>query len=202
MSNSEYKSYVIYIICISTALICIALTFWGNFKSGGVITIDAYLGVVATFISICTAIVVSFQLYSYFEFRELKKRLDSVEKIKLEMEKEKRENAAEMHITKKGVSNAFRMLYKLNRQDVNAAVLIVVSILTYDLKIVDKDTSKFMISRYKQLDLMLKKCDYKHRLIKRYLPDLKAMEFPKDLDHYNEIMALHNTIITNLEKQK
>lgn len=107
-----------------------------------------------------------------------------------------------MHITKKGVSNAFRMLYKLNRQDVNAAVLIVVSILTYDLKIVDKDTSKFMISRYKQLDLMLKKCDYKHRLIKRYLPDLKAMEFPKDLDHYNEIMALHNTIITNLEKQK
>ncbi len=60
MESRKYNPWILHTVCISAALICIVLTFWGNFKSGGVITIDAYVGVMATFIGICAAIVVGF----------------------------------------------------------------------------------------------------------------------------------------------
>lgn len=192
MESRKYNPWILHTVCISAALICIVLTFWGNFKSGGVITIDAYIGVMATFIGICAAIVVGFQLYSYFEFRSLKERIDKAEALKNEWDDE-------MHITKKGVANAFRLLYRLNRANPISPVMTVVSILTYDLKRIDKDTSRFMRSRYRQLDYMLGKCNYNHRLLKKYIPDLRAMEIPKELEHYKEIIKLHQKVISGIE---
>ena len=104
-----------------------------------------------------------------------------------------------MHITKKGVANAFRLLYRLNRANPISPVMTVVSILTYDLKRIDKDTSRFMRSRYRQLDYMLGKCNYNHRLLKKYIPDLRAMEIPKEFEHYKEIIKLHYKVISGIE---
>lgn len=200
MKKIRYRMPLILMVCISSSLICVALTFWGNFKAGGVITIDAYIGVIATFISICTAIVVGFQLYSYFEFRSLKERIDNVEAIKREWNEDRKAFANEMHITKKGVSNAFRVIYRQNRKDTYAPIILVVSILTYDLNIVDDDASRYLKSRYLQLNRCLNVDNYDTRLLKRYLPDLKAMEIPKGLKDYDEICALHFKIITQLSK--
>ena len=70
------RDIIIVIVCVATALICIGLTFWGNLKNNGVLTTDAFMGVIATFIGVCATVIVGFQIASFIELRETKKQVD------------------------------------------------------------------------------------------------------------------------------
>lgn len=70
------RDVIIVVICIATALVCIGLTFWGNLKNNGVLTTDAFMGVVAALIGVCSTIIVGFQIASYLELRETKQQVE------------------------------------------------------------------------------------------------------------------------------
>ena len=64
------RDIIIITVCVATALICIALTFWGNYKNNGVLSADAFYGVLATFVGICATIIVGFQIASFVKINE------------------------------------------------------------------------------------------------------------------------------------
>ena len=66
------RDVIIITICVATAIVCMCLTFWGNLKNNGVLTTDAFMGVIATLIGVCATIIVGFQIASYLELRETK----------------------------------------------------------------------------------------------------------------------------------
>ena len=68
------RDIIIVVVCVFTTLACIALTFWGNLKNNGVLTTDAFIGVVAALIGVCSTIIVGFQIASYLELRETKQQ--------------------------------------------------------------------------------------------------------------------------------
>ena len=74
------RDIIIVTLSVAVAIVCIALTFWGNMKNNGVLTIDAYIGVIASLIGVCATIVVGFQIASFLELREVKKQVEIIEK--------------------------------------------------------------------------------------------------------------------------
>ena len=80
------RDIIIVTLSVAVAIVCIALTFWGNLKNNGVLTIDAYIGVIASLIGVCATIVVGFQIASFLELREVKKQVELVEKQRQELE--------------------------------------------------------------------------------------------------------------------
>ena len=74
------RDIIIVTLSVTVAIVCIALTFWGNMKNDGVLTIDAYIGVIASLIGVCATIVVGFQIASFLELREVKKQVEVIEK--------------------------------------------------------------------------------------------------------------------------
>lgn len=73
------RGIIINIISIATALVCVSLTFWGNLKNNGVLTTDAYIGVIATLIGICATIMVGLQIWNHIEFRDTKEKIKDID---------------------------------------------------------------------------------------------------------------------------
>lgn len=67
------RDIIIVVVCIAATLVCIGLTFWGNLRNNGVLTTDAFMGVIASLIGVCATVIVGFQIASYFELRETKR---------------------------------------------------------------------------------------------------------------------------------
>ena len=61
------RDIFIVVLSIATALACVGFTIWGNLKNDGVLTIDAFMGVIATLIGVCATIVVGFQIANFIE---------------------------------------------------------------------------------------------------------------------------------------
>ena len=74
------RDIIIVTICIATALICITLTWWGNYKNDGVLSPDAYYGVLASFIGACATIIVGFQIASFVKIHETERQIKEVQK--------------------------------------------------------------------------------------------------------------------------
>ncbi len=101
------RDIIIVTVCIATALICIALTFWGNYKYNGVLSPDAFYGVLATFIGICATIIVGFQIASFVKIHETERQIKEVQDERDNMEKEKEEFKNEIAFLENELSNAF-----------------------------------------------------------------------------------------------
>ena len=83
------RDIIIVTVCIATALICIVLTFWGNYKNDGVLSPEAFYGVLATFIGICATIIVGFQIASFVKIHETERQIKKVQEERDKMEEEK-----------------------------------------------------------------------------------------------------------------
>ncbi len=64
------RDIIIVTLCVVTAAVCIALTFCGNYKNNGVLTTDAFIGVLATLIGVCATIIVGLQIASFVKINE------------------------------------------------------------------------------------------------------------------------------------
>ncbi len=108
--KTKSKWVIINVTCVATALVCIGLTFWGNFKNGGVVTIDAYLGVIGTLIGICATIMVGLQIWNHLEFREVRDRIKRLD----ETDEEINDHKAELVLIKKEMKQSIGQLYTAN----------------------------------------------------------------------------------------
>lgn len=197
------KANVILItICIITSITCVALTFWGQIKNNGIISIDSYIGIIASLIGVCVTIVVGFQLVSFFELRNLKQQVEYVEKQRKDLEFYKMTIANELHLSKTGIANAFGILSVVEKDSLLGYTARVCSIVCDDLQAIP---GKILLMRYQQLYEetlhFLRTNDYIDVLYP-IIENLKYVNIPQNMECYYEIMKLHFDIITKIEKSK
>lgn len=195
------RDIIIITLCIATSVICIALTFWGNMKNDGVITTDAFVGIIATLIGVCATIVVGFQIASFVKIHETERHIKEVKSERDKMIQEKEEFQQELAGVKVELSNAFMMLSMVMNDYGIKMFALMLSIWCYDI---DKDDN-VAFSRYKKLHEMVNKAAPKDlSRVSKFLHNMKGIQIPNDIEHYTEIMKLHLEIIEiieNVEKE-
>ena len=110
MNKTKTKEIVIIAICIAAALICIVLTFWGNWKNNGVLTTDAFVGVLATFMGICATIIVGIQIVSFIELREMRNQIKAIQEERKLLNEQRDAFSIEMYNTRLGLGNALALM--------------------------------------------------------------------------------------------
>lgn len=192
------RDIIIVTICIVTALICIALTFWGNYKNNGVLSPDAFYGILATFIGICATFIVGFQIASFVKIHETERQIKEVQEERDEMLKEKESFFEEMNQIRIELSNICFILSDTIPDNSNPSN-IRVKIFTQILSIICmgfEENSTIALRKYKKLKKSLE--GYQDQKI-LYPPiciyKLKKLRIPDNIEHYTEIMKLHLEII-------
>lgn len=191
------RDIIIVTICIATALICMALTFWGNYKNEGVLSPDAFYGVLATFIGICATIIVGFQIASFVKIHETERQIKKVQEERDKMEEEKEKLQKNIDFVESELSNAFIILAKTTN---NNSLRIIAKMLSISCTNPQKD-AEILLTRYSLLQQDLKKSTsadiaFAAELINK----IKKLHIPDDIEHYIEIMKLHIEVIDILEK--
>ena len=199
----KIRDIVIITLCTVAALVCIALTFWGNIKNDGILTTDSYIGVVATLIGVCATIVVGFQIASFVKIHETEKQIKEVKTERDNMQKEKEQFLREIKIVEDELSNAFVMLSKVSK---NTSTKILAQILSIRCSNISKEADVTLL-RYQILSKSIKKAQEDNELseikkVSLFVDKLKFVDVPKNIEHYTEIMKLHLEIIEALEKYK
>lgn len=197
------RDIVIITLCTVAALVCIALTFWGNLKNDGILTTDSYIGVIATLIGVCATIVVGFQIASFVKIHETEKQIKEVKTERDNMQKEKEQFLREIKFVEDELSNAFVMLSKVSK---NTYTKILAQILSIRCSNISKEADVTLL-RYQILSKSIKKAQEDNELseikkVSLFVDKLKFVDVPKNLEHYTEIMKLHLEIIETLEKYK
>lgn len=196
------RDIIIITVCVTTALVCIALTFWGNLRNNGTITTDAFVGVLASLIGVCATIIVGFQIASFLELRDVKKQVALVEKQREELETYKQVIARDIHMAKTGVANAFGILSVVEKDSLLGFAARVCSIVCDNLNLTP---GNILLVRYRQLRQeivpFIKTDDYIDEIYP-IIQNLNYISIPKDKENYNEIMKLHFEILTLVNEMK
>lgn len=191
------RDIIIVTISIATAIICIALTFWGNYKNEGVLSSDAFYGVLATFIGICATIIVGFQIASFVKIHETERQIKEVQKERDKMLEEKIELFNNIKSIRVLLSNALAGLSQNANNGFDKICVMIMAICC------DKEmnSSDVVLSRFNTLKNFIKKTSPKILAsAAQYVHNLKKVEIRKDLEDYTEIMKLYIEIIDILEK--
>lgn len=192
------RDIIIVTVCIATALICIALTFWGNYKYNGVLSPDAFYGVLATFIGICATIIVGFQIASFVKIHETERQIKEVQDERDNMKKEKEEFKNEIAFLENELSNAFVALSDASNEKSIKVLLLIMSISSSHIKSVEPSV---LLLRYKTLKKTLDDIEGINMCwLNKHIHRLKNIVLPQDIEHYTEMMKLHFEIIDILEK--
>ncbi|MBQ2112184.1 MAG: hypothetical protein II194_03050 [Bacteroidales bacterium] len=195
------RDIIIVIVCVATALICIGLTFWGNLKNNGVLTTDAFMGVIATFIGVCATVIVGFQIASFIELRETKKQVDI-----LQEERERLEAMCnDISKIRLDLSNAFVSIATTSSSPALRVYAIVCSLSFGDIGYVD---SVAIIARYEALCNDMSNmsnsadCALMSTLFPKIHERLIAICWNQELNNYDEIIRLHYESLCLLNRFK
>lgn len=191
------RDIIIVTICIATALICIVLTFWGNYKNDGVLSPEAFYGVLATFIGICATIIVGFQIANFVKIHETERQMKKVQEERNKMEEDREELYRNIKSIRTLLSNALVGIARNTDNNFDKVLTLIMSIYCEH----GKKESGVLLSRYNTLITVIKKCSSKE-LYKVYdhIQNLKDIDIPKDTEHYIEIMKLHLETIQLVEE--
>ena len=186
------RDIIIITVCIATALICIALTFWGNYKNNGVLSPDAFYGILATFIGICATIIVGFQIASFVKIQETERLTTKAIEESRRLEEEKSAIIEEITSLKVLLSNTL-VVVSINANDNVGKVLAeMMSICCICIK----NESDRILARYKSLKRnLLTTTPIEKEIIAQHKHNLKNIHIPNDIEHYTEILKLHIEIL-------
>lgn len=191
------RDIIIVTVCTATALICISLTFWGNYKNNGVLSPDAFYGVLATFIGICATIIVGFQIASFVKIHETERQFKEIRDERDKMEEEKKDLQDKLDFIENELSNSFIIIAKASN---NNSLKICARLLSISCTNFNKDIES-ILNRYKNLQRDLKKSTSDEIVDAAQLVyKIKKLHIPNDIKHYTEIMKIHIEIIEKLEK--
>ena len=201
--KDKNKNIIIVFACIATALVCIVLTFWGNWKNDGILTTDAFMAVLATFIGICATLIVGVQIINHLELRKIQKTIKDIEEERASLKADKDAFAEEMFEARKGIGNALwiqALLAKESNNNVLEFLSIVISIVIANWRSTD---SSALISRYKRLEELSKAVIpvVDKSSLQFLYKSLLAFNLQSDIDQYDDIMALHYQLISALKKR-
>lgn len=190
------RDIIIVTICIAATLICIALTWWGNYKNNGVLSPDAFYGVLATFIGICATFIVGFQIASFVKIHETERQIKEVVAERKKMQEEKESFQKEINFIENELSNAFTML---SRTKIHTSFKIFAQILAISCCKI-QDEPDVALSRYQRLHQDMKSAKQEElQALGRFRYKLKDVKIPQTIPHYVDIMKLHLEVIEILE---
>lgn len=195
------KNIIIVIVCIATALICIAFTFWGNLKNGGVLTTDAFVGIIAAFIGVCATIIVGIQIVSFIDLRDVRTQIKIIQEERMKLKNQQDNFSNAIHNTRVGLGDALAlsaMTARTNNNDVIEFESWVISIVIDDWNSSNKGAT--LLNRYKRLleiaDKVVETYDLTQK--NRIYHSLSILDVPTDIENYNYIMALHHQLLSKL----
>lgn len=190
------RDIVIITLCTVAALVCIALTFWGNIKNDGILTTDSYIGVIATFIGICATIIVGFQIASFIRIHETERQIKEVQNERDKMREEKEKLYKNINSIQTLLSNALAAVSHNANNNFDKILTMMMAICCDK----EMDSPKVVLSRYKGLFNYIQKATSSELLkVVTYIESFKTIDIPKDIEYYTEIMKLHIEIIEILE---
>ena len=188
------RDIIIITVCIATALICIALTFWGNYKNNGVLSPDAFYGILATFIGICATIIVGFQIASFIELRNVKKQAEFVKQERAKIE----ELVEHVKLAKSALSNAFVAIANTSDDSLNSLSSRIMCIVCTDIEDVGYEVT---IQRYIRLkEELLSEPENIRGAMKYFVDSLKQIEIPRTMNNYIEIAKIHYEVISIIDE--
>jgi hypothetical protein len=198
------KNIIIVTVCIATALMCILLTFWGNWKNNGVLTTDAFIGVMATFIGVCATIIVGVQIVNHLELRNIKENIQTIEAEREQLEFERKAFSIEMYNTRLSVGNALALLAFTAQKSKD----LVTEFNCWVHSIIIDDWSSMkgsaLLDRYQRLVEIAKviiPCSDNQFLESTY-KKLSILVVPEEIEHYDEIMSLHYEMLSDLKARQ
>lgn len=190
------RNIIINTLCIFTAIACIALTFWGNIKNGGVLTPDGFIGVLATLIGVCATIIVGFQIASFFKIQENEKQLEQLKAERDEIQKAQKDLQDKIEFVRTNLSNAFVMLSETTKSCAVRSLADMSAIYCDSPRNIDNEKT---LNRYRSLRDNLKKTPLKDRkALSAQIDKLRSIT-PNNIKHCQEIVKLHFEIIDILE---
>ena len=195
--KDKNKNTIIVVTCIATALICIALTFWGNWKNNGILTTDAFMAVLATFIGICAPLIVGVQIVSFIELKEVRTQMKAVQEERRLLKEQQEHFSKTMSNTRVIMGNALALSALTAPNKTVAFESYLSSIVVEDWSLGD---GKVLLTRYQKLSEVAKSVipTYNAKLKEKACSDLSILNVPTSIDHYNEIMALHHQLLLEL----
>lgn len=190
------RDIIIVTLCVVTAAVCIALTFCGNYKNNGVLTTDAFIGVLATLIGVCATIIVGLQIASFVKINETERLTAKAITESKRLEEEK--NAINKEITSLRVllSNTLVVVSINAKDNVGKVLAEMMSICCICIR----NESDRILHRYESLRRnLLATTPIEKEIIAQHKHNFKNIHIPQDIEHYTEIMKLHIEILDILE---
>ncbi len=201
--KDKNKNIIIVVSCIATALICIALTFWGNWKNDGVLTTDAFMAVLATFIGICATLIVGVQIINHLELRKIQKSIKDIEDERDSLKADKETFRKDIYEARTGIGGTLVIqahIAKKNNDAVGEFMSLLLSIVVDDWKSMNGTA---LLSRYEKLvglsDTIVKAGGKSN--MEFIFNTLSKLVVPDAIEHHDKIMALHYQLLTTI-KQK
>ena len=195
--KDKNKNIIIVVTCIATALICVILTFWGNWKNDGVLTTDAFMAVLATFIGVCATLIVGVQIVSFIELKEVRTQMKAVQEERRLLKEQQEQFSKKMRNIRVILGNSLALSAVTARNKTIAFESYLSSIVVEDWSSGEGD---ILLHRYKKLSEIAKTVIPidDTNLKKRAYNNLSFLNVPTSIDHYNEIMALHHQLLLEL----
>ena len=201
--KDKNKNIIIVVTCIATALICIILTFWGNWKNDGVLTTDAFMAVLATFMGICATLIIGVQIVNHLEMRRMQDSIKKIEKERKELEYQRKAISVEMYNTRISIGNALAIMAIMAKDNEDTAIEF--TSLVHSIIIDDWSSMKgeALLTRYKRLSEISGTVmgSISPAFCKDFYDRLSILVVPKDIKHYEEIMMLHHKLLYNLKSR-
>ena len=197
------KNIIITSVSIAAAVICIALTFWGNWKNNGVLTTDAFVGVMASFIGVCVTLIVGVQVVSHIEIQNMRKTIREIDEDRIRLKKMMDSFSVEMYNARLSIGNNLSFM-ALMAQD-NKDVTMEFYCLEYSVISDDWSSKKgsTLLARYKRMfelsETIIPALD-KDTLENNY-QRLSILIVPDNIEYHDEIMALHYQLLSEIKNR-
>lgn len=193
------RDIIIVTTSVIAAIACISLTFWGNLKNNGILTTDAFIGIVATFIGICATIIVGVQIASYIELRETRRQVEELERERNRLEK----ITSDIQSIRTDLANAFVSIYQVTEYPEMRAISVMMAICVDEKSDLSIDT---LAARYRVLEEAISEIEQnsmdngKVGILKKFNKKLKMVTLPVQNKDYEEIITTHFSVIARIDK--
>ena len=195
------KNIIIVTFCIATALICIALTFWGNWKYDGILTSDAFIGVMATFIGICTTLVVGVQIVSFFELKEMKAQINTIQEERRLLDEQQKAFSIEIYNTRLSVGNTLTLIAFTAQKNNDLATEFNSWLLSIIIDDWNSMKGSALLLRYQRLveiaKLLIPSDD--NSFLEDTYRKLTILVVPEGIEYYDKIMSLHYKLLSDIK---
>ncbi len=202
--KTNFWQPAICVVCMIIALFCVGLMWYWNNKGGGVVTVDAFIGVAAAFIGVCATVMVGLQIWNHIEFNKVRDRIKNLDEIEKAINDDKKNIVEMRREISIQIGNTYAMLSNqasnIDHRLMNTTNAITCTI-WHDNKTYPQ-MSEVLLGRYNHL---CENFDYSKdyevdiNTIKACYSDLNKFTVPQEFKDYTEISKLHFDILSRMK---